>query len=167
MNLLVIRHAIAEDRDAWARQGKEDTRRPLTSAGRSRMRKVARGLKVVQPEIDLLATSPLTRARQTARIIGKVYDEKVEVVDALAPDRDRQDVLDWLLEQQEQLTMAIVGHEPSLGLLASWLLASPLNHFIEFKKGGAALVSWDGPPEAGNGWLQWSLHPNHLRRLGV
>lgn len=167
MKLLVIRHAIAEDRDAWAETGKDDARRPLTARGRKRMRQNARGLRAVQPEIDTIGTSPLTRARQTARIVGRVFKEKPTTVDALVPDGDREQVLEWLLEQPEQDTVAIVGHEPSLGLLASWLLAAPLSHFIEFRKGGVALISWEGPPEPGNGWLEWSLQPKHLRRLAV
>jgi phosphohistidine phosphatase SixA len=91
---------------------------------------------------------------------------KPKRVDALLPDGDRAEVLSWLEEQGEAETIAIVGHEPSLGLLASWLLASPLSHFVEFKKGGACLISWSSRPAAGTGWLQWALGPGPLRRLG-
>ena len=68
MNILVIRHAIAADRERHAEQhdGEDDGLRPLTARGRKRMREGARGLRRLVPKIDLLATSPLTRAAQTA-----------------------------------------------------------------------------------------------------
>ena len=167
MDLIVIRHAIAKDREAWAAKGKEDAERPLTQTGVRKMRDAARGLTQVAPILDTIATSPLTRARQTARIVGKAYDLKPKRVKALSPDGDREKLLAWLRKQPDQDTIAIVGHEPSLGIVTSWLLASPLNHFIEFKKGGAAKLSWPGPPEPGTGWLHWLVTPGQLRRIAV
>jgi pimeloyl-ACP methyl ester carboxylesterase len=53
MQLLVIRHAIAEDRDAFAASGRDDSERPLTESGRDKMRRVARGLRELVPRIDV------------------------------------------------------------------------------------------------------------------
>jgi len=66
MQLLLIRHAIAEDRFEFARTGQSDYYRPLTERGRARMARGATGLRTLVPDIDVLATSPLTRAVQTA-----------------------------------------------------------------------------------------------------
>ena len=62
MDLLVIRHAIAEDREVFAGTGKDDSLRPLTDRGRERMQEGARGLVRLVDRLDVLATSPLTRA---------------------------------------------------------------------------------------------------------
>ena len=59
MKLLLIRHAIAEDRFEFSRTGKSDYYRPLTERGRTRMARGAAGLRTLVPEIDVLATSPL------------------------------------------------------------------------------------------------------------
>ena len=165
MDLIIIRHAIAEDRDTWAEQGQPDEKRPLTKAGKKKMRQTVDGLTTIVRSIDVLGTSPLTRAKQTAEIVGKAYDLKPEKVEGLIPDGTREDVLAWLREQPEEQTVAIVGHEPNLGLLTSWLLATPMNHFIEYKKGGTAMLNWSGPPEPGTGWLRWMLSPNQLRAM--
>ncbi|MDH3366486.1 MAG: histidine phosphatase family protein, partial [Gemmatimonadota bacterium] len=69
MQLLVVRHAIAEDRDIFAAAGREDDERPLTEEGTRRMAAGAVGLVRVVPRLDAVASSPLVRAVQTAEII--------------------------------------------------------------------------------------------------
>src|SRR6266513_1546458 len=73
MRLLVVRHAIAEDREAFARSHKDDAARPLTPDGRRKMARAAAGLKQLVPELDLLAASPYKRALETAEIIAHAY----------------------------------------------------------------------------------------------
>src|SRR5881392_380489 len=86
MRLLVVRHAIAEDREAFARSHKDDADRPLTSEGRRKMERAALGLKVLVPELDVLAASPYKRALDTAEIIAASYRGlTVERVPELAP----------------------------------------------------------------------------------
>ena len=74
MQVLVVRHAIAEQREEFAPTGKDDSQRPLTHDGRRKMRRGAVGLRAVVPAIDVLATSPLLRAVQTAEILAAVYN---------------------------------------------------------------------------------------------
>src|SRR5258706_7668086 len=65
--LYLVRHGVAEERgDAWP----DDAKRPLTDEGISRMRKVTRGLAELGVSLDLILTSPLVRARQTAEILA-------------------------------------------------------------------------------------------------
>lgn len=167
MNLLLVRHAIAMDRDDFAATGKPDTERPLTPEGLEKMRRIARGLAQLVPAIDLLATSPLVRARQTAEALAEAYGGlRTEAVKALAPGEAAAAFLDWLRRQRASGTIAGVGHEPDLGLLASWLLASARAPFIELKKGAACLLEFDGSPKAGGAILRWALTPSQLRRMG-
>lgn len=72
MQLLIIRHAVAVDRDDFT--GDDDDLRPLTADGRRKMRRIATGLHRITARPDLLVTSPLVRARQTADIVGEAYD---------------------------------------------------------------------------------------------
>ena len=86
MDLLIIRHAIAEDRDSFANSGKSDDLRPLTEDGKERMKLAAEGLRVVAPDISLLVASPLTRAQETAAIVGKEYGVEIgATTDVLRP----------------------------------------------------------------------------------
>ncbi len=166
MDLVIIRHAIAEDRDIFAQTGKDDSQRPLTERGQERMRRAAGGLHGLVPSFDVIATSPYTRANETADIVAAVYGGPDPVlVDALVPGGDRQAFLSWLTTKDSDSTGAAVGHEPDLGMLASWLLAASREHFVEFKKGAACLVHWDGKPSAGAGWLSWALTPGQLRKM--
>src|SRR2546430_7070784 len=73
MRLLVVRHAIAEDREAFARSHKDDSTRPLTPDGRRKMERAALGLKELVPELDVLAASPYKRAIETAEIIAGTH----------------------------------------------------------------------------------------------
>src|SRR2546423_8060240 len=73
MRLLVVRHAIAEDREAFARSHKDDATRPLTPDGRRKMESAALGLKELVPELDVLAASPYKRAIETAEIISAAF----------------------------------------------------------------------------------------------
>src|SRR5687768_7995727 len=140
MQLLVIRHAIAEDREQWSHSGKPDAERPLTDDGRRRMRRAARGLRMVVPSLDVLATSPLVRAVETAELVAKEYDgPKVETVGQLAPEHPGDDLLPWLRGHPGEAVVAVVGHDPHLGFLVGWLLTGRHESFVELKKGSACL----------------------------
>ncbi|MGH7674557.1 MAG: SixA phosphatase family protein, partial [Gemmatimonadales bacterium] len=73
MQLLIVRHAIAQDRDEHATSGQDDSLRSLTREGRVKMRQAAKGLHRLVKTLDVLATSPLARAAQTAEILGAEY----------------------------------------------------------------------------------------------
>ena len=165
MRLLIIRHAIAEDRDEFARTGKDDRLRPLTDDGRKKMKQAARGLKTLVPEIDLLATSPLTRAAQTGAVVDTVYGglREVEIAE-LAPEASPIELLSWLRKQTGE-TVALVGHEPSISLVVSWLLTGTEKRLFSFRKGGACLLEFPGEVGAGTASLLWALTPAQLREL--
>ncbi len=166
MKLLVVRHAPAGDREAWRAQGKDDALRPLTVDGRRRMREAARGLARLTDPPRALAASPLRRAQETARILAAAFE--VEVTDelvALAPGRQPQAMLGWLRARSGLDLVAVVGHEPHLGTLVSWLSAGRSRSFIALKKGGACLLDLGSRPGPGRADLLWLLAPAQLRRL--
>jgi phosphohistidine phosphatase len=171
MNLLVIRHAIAEDKELFAKTGRSDDLRPLTEEGRSKMRRVAEGLRIVVPRLALLASSPLVRARETAEIVAPGFKmARAEIVEALRPDRPFDAFLDWLRQRaapndEDDRRIAVVGHEPHLGGLVTWLMTGTNDSRLELKKGAACLLHFERTPGAGEAVLQWALTPSHLRRL--
>ena len=166
MKLLLIRHAIAEEREDFARTGKDDRLRPLTEEGRKKMKQAARGLRTLVPEIDLLATSPLTRAAQTGAVLDSVYGGLDEVeIEELAPETTPEELLRWL-RQQKVDTVAAVGHEPSLSQILGWLLTGTDRKLFAFRKGGACLLEFaEGEPAGGTATLLWALTPAQLRAL--
>lgn len=168
MRLLVVRHAIAEDREAFARAQPDDAARPLTAEGREKMQRGAVGLKQLVPDIDLLASSPLKRALDTAEIVGRAYGGlKIERVPELAPGTPLERALAWVAALPGKGTVALVGHEPDLSRLVCALLAGANGPFLEFRKGAACLLEFTGPAGRGAATLDWFLGPKHLRRLGA
>jgi phosphohistidine phosphatase len=167
MQLLVIRHAIAEEREEFATTGASDDERPLTAFGRRRMRRNADGLRRIAPAITLLASSPLVRAQQTAAIVADRFGlDGFETVDALRPGSPPKALAAWLAKQDQEGTVAVVGHEPHLGTLVTWLLSGLEEGRVTMRKGGTALLTLDGKPGAGRATLSWLLTPSQLRSLG-
>jgi len=164
MQLLVVRHGIAEERETWA--PRDDALRPLTESGKKKMKEAAKGLQAVLPRLDLLASSPLTRAMQTAAILSKVYQKGEPLqVDALAPGQRPAGFATWLRAQATHKTVAAVGHEPSLGAIVSWFAAGSERSFVELGKGGACLLDFGDRIDAGEAMLLWVLRPSQLRAL--
>src|SRR3712207_6414536 len=122
MQLLVIRHAIAEDREAFAASGRDDSERPLTEEGREKLRRAVDGLRRLVPKIDLLASSPYARALQTAELVASAYDrrrEEIKLVESLTPESPLERFQSWVQRQSRANVVAVVGHEPQLGILVT------------------------------------------------
>ena len=166
MDLLLIRHGSAEERDRFAREGRPDEERPLSVEGSKKMIRNARGLVAAAPRIDLLATSPLVRARQTAEILAEVYQiERVEVTDRLSPDGAPVPLLTWLRGHRTSEVVALVGHEPSLSRFIGYLLGSSSDSPFALRKGGVCALRLPRLA-AGAAELRWVLSPSLLRVLG-
>ena len=164
MDLLVIRHGIAVEREEWS--GHDDLR-PLTDEGVSKMRKCAEGIVTQVERVDVLATSPLVRARRTAELVAKAleHDGDLEEVDELRPGQDPDAFLGWVEQHEGSDVVAIVGHEPHLSTLVSWLMSGRRESQIDLKKGGVCLLRFDDSVAAGKGQLLWLLTPAQLRAL--
>jgi phosphohistidine phosphatase len=164
MELLIVRHAIAFERDR--QRWRDDGGRPLSPAGIRQSRKAAAGLKVFSKAPDRLLTSPLVRARQTAQILTDVAGwPQAEEAPELSPGGAALAVLS-LLGQKRGKVVAVVGHEPGLGaLLTVCLLGEDGAMAIEMKKNAVACVSFEGSPRAGGAVLRWLATPRMLRLL--
>lgn len=168
MLLVIVRHGIAEDRDEASQAGKADEERTLTAEGRRRMEEAAKGLKAVCPTIHRVASSPLVRAVETATIVANAYGTvPVEHAQCLAPGEGPDAVLQWLEGIGEAETVAVVGHEPDLSVLATYIVSGRAVSSVQLKKGAMALVEMPGSPRPGVGVLRWLLAPKHLRTLGA
>ena len=160
--LYLIRHGLAEERgEAWP----DDTKRPLTEEGMARLRKEARGLARLGVAVDMMLSSPLVRARQTAEIVAAAFDPRphVATTDALAPGAQNTAVMADLEKHLRKGKIAIVGHEPALGELAARLIGT--RHPITFKKGAVCRIDVDTLPPAGPGSLRWFLTPRVMRAI--
>lgn len=160
--LLLVRHAIAEERgEAWP----DDSLRPLTRRGLSRMRDVAARLMALGETADVVLTSPLIRALETASILREVWNPmpKVTALDDLAPGNSPESLMAALTSYARNDRVALVGHEPDLGELAAWLIGS--KQPLPFKKGGVARIDVDLPVRRGRGQLVWLATPKMLRQV--
>ena len=160
--LYLIRHGVAESRgEAWP----DDTKRPLTEDGMSRLRKSARALARLGVMFDVVLTSPLVRTQQTAEIVASASSPKPPIinVDALAPDGSTAAVISELEKHSKRTRIAIVGHEPGIGELASKLIG--MRAELEFKKGAIARIDVEILPPKGPGVLRWFVPPKFLRNL--
>ena len=161
MRLLLIRHAIAVPSGA---DGIEDDERPLTPRGRKRFRAAARGLARIMERPDVLLTSPLPRAAETAQIAAHAFGKLEPRPERALARGGTEAIIAVLRRQPGDATVAIVGHEPTLSQLLARLLGSGRAERFAFKKGGAALVEL--PTEGRSaGRLIWFLRPRILRDL--
>jgi phosphohistidine phosphatase len=160
--LYLIRHGVAEERgDAWP----DDSKRPLTEEGMSRMRKAARGLSRLGILFDVVLTSPLVRARQTAEIVagGLAPRPTLANIDALAPGGGFAALMTELEKHARKPRIALVGHEPDIGELGARLIGS--RRSIEFKKGAICRIDIDEIPPNGPGQLRWFVTSKILLAL--
>ena len=166
MDLLIIRHAAAENREDFARSGRPDSERPLTKRGVERMQMAARGLTTMALPIERLISSPAVRAMQTAEIVAPGLERReIESEGVFAPEAPVNLAVEWLRKQPRVDGMAVVGHEPNLGQLAEALIAGRPGGNMPLKKGGMILIRFDNAIGYGNGKLVWALPPAVLRAL--
>ncbi len=136
MEIYLIRHGIAAERGTYA----DDEQRPLTKKGRDKTTKVAESLLARGLKFDLILTSPLVRADQTAEILQKTgLSPKITTFVPLKPDGEIEEWLEWLQQwqgQQQNSTLALVGHQPDLGNWAEMLIWGTVKRQIVVKKAG-------------------------------
>ena len=137
MELYFIRHGIAVDRGTY----NKDEERPLTEKGRDKTTKVAQRLREIGLHFDLILTSPLVRAVQTAEILKQVgLCQLIETFPPLSPNGDIQTWVNWYLEErynQNRSSIALVGHQPNLGNWAETLVWGKSEEKLTLKKAGA------------------------------
>ena len=165
VRLYLVRHAIAFERDD--KKWPDDDKRPLTHKGSARMREIVDGLVELDVELDLVITSPLVRAQQTADLLiaGWPDPPALTVSDALSTSGTPTDVAGALSRHTKLKNIALVGHEPGLGDLAAFLIGAKAP--LAFKKGGVACIEMPTLPVVGPGQLIWHATPKMLRGLAT
>lgn len=168
MDLLIVRHADAGDRDEFAKTGKPDHLRPLSKKGRRQMERAAPALARLCDAPVALLSSPFTRAMQTAEYVRDAYGSplQIEETQALEPERPPAE-LQRLLKSRDAGDAIVVGHEPHLGILASWLLSGAEDAHIELRKGAACLIRFEAHPAKGAGTLRWLMDAKMLRAVAA
>jgi phosphohistidine phosphatase len=164
-SLYLIRHGIAEERGNY----EDDAQRPLTDEGHKKTKQVAKRLYELGLRFDLLQTSPLVRAQQTADIFMDLFATPVERSTELAPEGDFETWLSWVSEwlsehpQPAKASLGIIGHEPDLTSWAEMLIWGEIKSGLVLKKAGLIGLSLPATqPWINNGVLFLLIPPKLL-----
>ena len=154
MRLYFLRHGEAD----WPNWTKPDDERPLTDFGKKEVRQVAKLLERLKVRPDLIVTSPLPRASQTAKIAAKALKAKLREDGSLAPGFGINE-LRTLFNHHPSKVLMLVGHEPDFTTVISELTGAAL----KLSKAGVALLDVD--PELDQGKLLWLFAPKLARKV--
>jgi phosphohistidine phosphatase len=157
MELYFLRHGEAGKKDEW---DGEDSERPLSREGITRMKQEAAAIARLDLGLELIVTSPLVRARQTADIVAKELDmrERLVIDDRLAPGFGRDALAQVLKKHADRRALLLVGHDPDFSETIAALIGGGR---VECKKGGFARVDIDDPVTL-RGTLVWLVPPRVL-----
>jgi phosphohistidine phosphatase len=153
MDVYFLRHGEAD----WPDWDKPDDERPLTKRGKKEMHEVAKFLKRIKAGPELIVTSPLPRASQTARIAAEHLKLKCREDKLLAPGFGRQE-LERVLKKYPAQSLMMVGHEPDFSHTIEQLTGGSL----KVAKAGVALVELDRSWRRGR--LLWLLPPRVAKK---
>lgn len=153
MQLYFLRHGEAD----WPGWTKPDDERPLTDFGKKEVRQVAKFLNRLKVKPDLVVTSPLPRALQTAEVAAEQLKTKLRQDEALEPGFGISE-LRTVLKRHRSKVLMLVGHEPDFSSVISALTGAS----VKLSKAGVALVDID--PEAEEGRLLWLFPPKFSRK---
>lgn len=164
MEVILFRHGIAVNREDWRGEERD---RPLAPEGFDRTKEAAQGLEALKVDPDVLLSSPLRRARQTAEIVKEALKSRValELADELLPEEPPDRLLLRLAKLPSDALVLCVGHEPHLSATVSAMISGGPAASVEMKKAGACCVRFVEAPKPGAGTLRWLLLPGTLRLL--
>ena len=165
MELYFLRHGRAED--PGSRGVSDDFSRALTKKGIEELHAEADGLERLGVQPDVVLTSPLVRARQTAEVVAKRLGVKKEPIETelLAPGCDLEKVRKLVEHHAKRERILLVGHEPDFSAIVGELIGGGAAS-VEMKKAGLAMIRVDRSVRAGGGVLRWLLPPRVLRACG-
>lgn len=143
MYLYIIRHAVAEEREDFAKKNSDDSLRPLTAKGRKKLQKMILTLEKDFDNLELIVTSPYMRAKQSAQVIAEIADNaKIMESAELVPHAPPQSLVKWLKSHcGKYKKIAVVGHDPHISSFVTYVLTGNVSeNFVEMKKSSIALV---------------------------
>jgi phosphohistidine phosphatase len=152
MKLFFLRHGEAD----WPNWTKPDNERPLTERGRNEMKRVAKFLERLKLVPDVILTSPLPRASQTAEIVGKRLGIELQIESALAHGFNIER-LRRLLAKRDAECIMIVGHEPEFSEIIGELTGGK----TKISKAGVALLEINRSCTSGT--LLWLFPPKFAK----
>ena len=166
MKIYIMRHGNA----TWPDQAyaTNDDARPLTDLGRREVALMARVLGQLGGDPDLILSSPLVRARQTAEIVSEHFGARVKITEAvdLAPGGAPAGVLAQILREGRPAETLISGHMPGVGMLAGFLAWNQRDAAIRFRTSGICRIDLpDDDPAPGYGDLRWLIPPKVGERI--
>lgn len=162
MQLYVVRHG-----EAAAKAPGGDAERPLTESGARRVRAVARGLRVLGVQLDLLLASPLRRAQETARLLAEGLGGPAPATEPILDgNAGGASILQQLADPVHvRARVAIVGHQPVLGELVALATSGIGGSAATLAPASVACIEFPGAPRIGGGQLVWLMPPDVLERL--
>jgi phosphohistidine phosphatase len=137
MNLYLLRHADANT------EANTDDARPLSEKGVAQAKRVASFCVAHGIEIELVLSSPIRRAHETAVILAKELKAEIEVVPWLACGAHPETVVRELRKYRDCESVALVGHEPDFSEIAAHLLGLPSPESIRIRKASLTLLELD------------------------
>jgi len=161
MNLYLLRHGSAGQRKV---NSIADHKRPLDKEGKQQCILLGTVLSSMKLQFDVVISSPLKRALQTAALVGTEtgYEKRIQLSDALAPTgtwEDFQRLVESVSGNEEVL---LVGHNPNLPEFLNRLLYPKGGRSVfRVRKGAIAAVSMERGPAR----LQWMIDPRILRSI--
>lgn len=167
MELFFLRHGDAEI--SLFKTPRADFERNLTEYGQVEILKEAMAMKMFIEDFDVIFTSPLYRAVQTASIFAKVFrcDDRLKITNSLEPPASLEDLLEAVALEGEVERVLCVGHAPSLGLMATELVTGMVEErLFPLKKGGLLCIQLESPDQSAEAELLYLLDPIFLSRMG-
>jgi len=142
-----------------------DAERPLSDHGKQQAATVGKYLRTNGIHIDVVASSPLVRAKETADIVrSAVGIARHELTEFLVPGTRKNQLFD-LLNSMKTSSVLLVGHEPHLSQTISILLSERDSLPIEMKKCSLACLIASDPVRSGHALLQWLLTSEQMELL--
>lgn len=156
MILYFLRHGKAGQGDP---SNPTDDARELTDTGIAELKAAAGLWRRLNLRPDVILTSPLPRALQTAELFATGIHSPHEPVidDRLRPGADWADLGQALARHRDARRVMFVGHEPDFSIAVQELTGA---RAVRMRKGGLACVEFPGIPEPGAGELAWLLDPD-------
>jgi phosphohistidine phosphatase len=160
MILYLMRHANA---GMFRENHLLDAKRGLIKEGKEQCMLMARVLSALKVQVDVVVSSPLKRALQTAQFVGTElgYDAKVEISPALAPNASYNDFQAFLAKYIGREGVLAVGHNPNLFQFLGRMITGNGGASIRMRKGSIARVDMDQHPPR----LQWLIDPRSARSI--
>jgi phosphohistidine phosphatase len=168
VELYLLRHGEAGKRVPVAAK---DTGRTLTAAGRQEIEEVGKAMAKLGYRFDVLASSPLKRAKETATIVNEAMDRKSQVEEwpELSPEGNRGAFYRRLGKLKPGSKVLCVGHEPYLTTAMGEIVGrggeGSAGFRISLKKGGLAKILVTGFNPRISGEMRWLLTPKQVRRM--